>query len=67
MFHCENCQSQMLEYLYDLMEADERGSFQAHLDACPACQASLRQAQARHQALLGAAERRHAQQVASRR
>ena len=34
MFHCETCRSQMLEYLYDLLEGDERQAFEAHLKDC---------------------------------
>ena len=54
MRSCEDCQAQILEYLYDLLETSERQQLQAHLDACPACQEALRQGQAQ-QGLLAAA------------
>lgn len=56
MWTCETCQTQMLEYLYDLLDEGDRQQFQEHLAACPACQATLRQAQGQ-QSLLAAAAR----------
>ena len=56
MFHCETCRSQMLEYLYDLLEGDERQAWEAHLKDCPSCQASLVQAKRQQQLLAAAAK-----------
>lgn len=56
MLHCETCRSQMLEYLYDLLEGDERQSWEAHLKDCPACQAALVQAKRQQQLLAAAAK-----------
>jgi hypothetical protein len=44
MMRCQAFQTQMLEYLYDLLEVEERLSLEAHLKDCPVCQASMEQA-----------------------
>ena len=41
MQSCETCQVQLLEYLYGLLEDADRQALEAHLAACPACQAAL--------------------------
>ena len=41
MQSCETCQVQLLEYLYGLLEDADRQALEAHLAACPACQAEL--------------------------
>jgi hypothetical protein len=56
MFDCETCRSQMLEYLYDLLEGDERQDWEAHLKDCSACQAALVQAKNQQQLLAKAAK-----------
>lgn len=45
MFRCAETQALLLEYVYDVLEADERALVQAHLDLCPECQLALRDAQ----------------------
>lgn len=54
MLNCETCCSRMLEYLYDLLEDDERQAWNAHLQDCAACQAELARAKT-HQNLLATA------------
>jgi hypothetical protein len=56
MRNCENCCSQMLDYLYDLLEDDERQAWEAHLRDCAACQAELERAKAQQQLLAAAAK-----------
>jgi anti-sigma factor RsiW len=56
MNHCETYRAQMLEYLYDLLEAEERQALEAHLAECAACQAELARAR-RQQGLLATAAR----------
>src|SRR6266568_4785538 len=56
MATCEQFQSQLLAYLYDLLESDERQSLQAHLEQCPACQAALAHAKNQRQLLAVAAK-----------
>ena len=55
MHTCPSCQAQMLEYLYDLLDATERQAMQDHLDACPACRAELARARDQQQLLAAAA------------
>ncbi len=55
MHTCTSCQAQMLEYLYDLLDAAERQAVQNHLDACPACQAELARAGEQRRLLAAAA------------
>ena len=54
MASCEQTQAQLLAYLYDLLEAEERQALQTHLDQCPVCQAALERAK-RQQKLLATA------------
>jgi anti-sigma factor RsiW len=56
MFSCEICRSQMLEYLYDLLEGDERQAWEAHVKDCPSCQAALVQAKGQQKLLAAAAK-----------
>lgn len=56
MLNCETCRSQMLEYLYELLEGDERQAWEAHLKDCPACQAELERAKVHRQLLAKAAK-----------
>src|SRR5262245_41213008 len=44
MPRCDACQAQLLDYLYDLLEADERLELEAHLAGCADCQAGLARA-----------------------
>ncbi len=62
MRSCEACQGQMLEYLYDLLEAGERQQFEEHLGTCPTCQTALQQAR-EQQNLLAVAARLEFPQV----
>jgi len=55
MLSCE-FRAQMLEYLYDLLESDERQALMVHLNDCPACQAELVKAKAQQQLLAAAAK-----------
>ncbi len=56
MLSCETRRSQMLEYLYDLLEDDERQALEAHLKDCTVCQAELTRAKAQRQLLAKAAK-----------
>jgi anti-sigma factor RsiW len=56
MLNCETCRNQMLEYLYDLFESDERAAWDGHLSACPTCQAELTRAKAQQRLLAAAAK-----------
>ncbi len=56
MLSCETCRPQMLEYLYDLLESDERQALETHLNDCPACQAELVKARGQQQLLAAAAK-----------
>src|SRR5437870_4472035 len=42
---CEHCQQQLLPYLYDLLDPDDRAGMAAHLEACADCGAALKLAQ----------------------
>jgi hypothetical protein len=53
---CEHCQSQLLEYLYDLIEGEERHTLASHLEQCSACQAALVTARAQQRLLAAAAK-----------
>jgi len=55
MWTCEACQTQMLEYVYDLLDEGDRQQLQEHLAGCPACQGALRQAQGQQNLLAAAA------------
>ncbi len=52
---CEPCQTRLLDYLYDLLDAEERSVVQAHLVGCPACQSALAQADSQRGLLAAAA------------
>jgi hypothetical protein len=56
MLSCGTCCSQMLEYLYDLLEASERQAWEDHLKNCSSCQAELARATAQKQLLARAAK-----------
>src|SRR3954453_3837718 len=56
MSSCDGYQAQMLEYLYDLLEGDERQALERHVDGCAACQAALARVRGQ-QRLLAAAGR----------
>src|SRR5438132_4509889 len=60
MTTCEQYQAQLLAYLYDLLDADERLALQAHVEQCAACQAAVTQAKAQQQLLAAAAKREFA-------
>ena len=40
MMPCNDCQSLLLDLAYDLLDAAEVASVQAHLAECPACRAA---------------------------
>jgi hypothetical protein len=46
----------MLEYLYDLLEGDERQAWEAHLKECASCQVELERTRAQQQLLARAAK-----------
>ena len=56
MHSCNACQAQLLEYLYDLLDAAERQTLEAHLAACAECQAALAKARSQQQLLAAAAK-----------
>src|SRR5947207_226167 len=56
MASCEQHQEQLLDYLYDLLDAAERQALQDHLGQCSACQAALARAQAQQKLLARAAK-----------
>ena len=37
---CNHCQEQLLHYLYDVLDPDERAAVAQHLDECAACRAA---------------------------
>src|SRR5581483_1769798 len=45
MTSCEQTQSQLLAYMYDLLEETDRQELQAHLETCNDCKAALARAQ----------------------
>jgi uncharacterized membrane-anchored protein YhcB (DUF1043 family) len=51
---CKHCQEQLLHYLYDVLDPDERAAIAQHLDECVACQA-VRDALVAQQELLAEA------------
>jgi anti-sigma factor RsiW len=55
MHTCPECQAQMLEYLYDLLDEPERQAMQAHLAACALCRAELAKAENQQKLLATAA------------
>jgi hypothetical protein len=56
MHDCEANRAAMLEYLYDLLEVEQRQALEAGLATCPTCRAELERAR-RQQGLLAAAAR----------
>src|SRR5579883_2128566 len=56
MESCGHHQTQLLDYLYDLLEPDARRTLDEHLAGCAACQAALALAR-RQQGLLARAAR----------
>jgi hypothetical protein len=56
MLSCATYSSQMLEYLYGLLEGEERQAWEAHLKECAACQTELARATAQRQLLSRAAK-----------
>jgi hypothetical protein len=56
MASCEQFQAQLLGYLYDLPEAEERESLRQHLQQCAGCQAALARAERQKQLLAAAAK-----------
>ncbi|MCI0680969.1 MAG: hypothetical protein L0Y71_02595 [Gemmataceae bacterium] len=38
--NCEHCQEQLLHYLYDVVEPEERAQLAQHLESCAPCQAA---------------------------
>ncbi len=56
MLSCETYRAQMLEFVYDLLEDDEREAYQTHLKDCPACQVELVKAKDQQQLLAAAAK-----------
>ena len=55
MNSCPECQTQMLEYLYDLLDAPERQAMQAHMADCAPCRAELAKATGQQKLLAAAA------------
>jgi hypothetical protein len=55
MDRCLDYQAQMLDYVYDLLDADVAGQLRNHLDVCPHCQSALQEAQGQQQMLAAAA------------
>ncbi len=55
MHTCPECQAQMLEYLYDLLDETERQAMQAHLADCAHCRAQLTKAENQRELLATAA------------
>ena len=55
MDRCTVYQSQMLEYVYDLLDEDAFGALALHLEDCAACRAALRRAREQQQLLAAAA------------
>src|SRR5438105_1346031 len=58
MATCETYQSQLLDYLYELLEPAEAADMRQHLEQCTACQAALARAQAHQKVLARAAKSR---------
>lgn len=54
---CHHWEPLLLDYLYDLLDAEEACALEAHLQTCPQCRQGLTQAK-RQQKLIGAAARR---------
>jgi hypothetical protein len=56
MATCEQFQAQLLDDLYELLEADERRALAAHLEGCGGCQAALARARSQQELLAKAAK-----------
>ncbi|MSQ93029.1 MAG: hypothetical protein EXR98_00565 [Gemmataceae bacterium] len=56
---CHHCQQQLLPYLYDLLEPQERADFVAHLGSCPDCRRGLQAAQEQQGMLAEAVKEEH--------
>src|SRR5262245_39856211 len=54
MDRCDTCQPLLLDYLYDLLDGDDRRALEAHVAGCAGCPAALERAR-RDRALLAAA------------
>src|SRR5437867_2217465 len=51
MNSCEPFRSQLLPYLYDLLDPEEQQEVKSHLETCAACQAALERAQSQRKIL----------------
>jgi len=58
MTPCERHQAQLLDHLYDLLEAGERKDLEAHLAGCEACQGALESARRQQRLIARAAKTR---------
>src|SRR5213080_563532 len=56
MNSCEPFRTQLLPYLYDLLDPEEQRACQAHLETCAACRTALERAQAQRKILAVAAK-----------
>jgi hypothetical protein len=56
MDNCGHFQAQLLDYLYDLLEADDLRVLQEHLKECGSCQTALARARAQQNLLAAAAK-----------
>jgi hypothetical protein len=56
MYTCQECSELLLEYLYDLLEADQAEALRTHLAGCPSCQAVHAQAENQQKLLARAAQ-----------
>src|SRR5439155_9118356 len=56
MANCERYQSQLLSFLYELLEADEQRALREHLDQCDACKGALARAEQQKKLLATAAK-----------
>src|SRR5262249_25731405 len=54
MHPCETCQPQLLNYLYELLDEDERRAIEAHLQTCADCRAALVDARQQQEVLRAA-------------
>src|SRR3954468_23212517 len=52
---CDTHQGQLLDYLYDLLEVEERTALLSHLEACADCRAALERARGEQNLLATAA------------
>lgn len=54
--NCNHCQEQLLHYLYDVLEPEERAPIAQHLESCAACQAAQDALRAQQELLAEAAK-----------